>query len=211
VRGYRIELGEVEAALCGHSEVQEAIVVAREESGGEKRLVGYAVSSADAQVTGSELRSYLRERLPEYMVPGTVMVLERLPLTTNGKVDRRALPEPEVESAVGYEGPRTAVEEMVAGIWAEVLRLERVGIHDNFFDLGGHSLLATQILSRLRSNFGVDLPVRGLFAEPTVAGIAMLLVQEQVAQNEQAEMEKLLAELEAISVEDARDLVGREA
>ena len=171
VRGYRIELGEVEVALAEHPAVEQAVVVAREDGPGGKRLVGYVV--AKGEVGSQELREYVRGRLPDYMVPGAIVQLEQMPLTANGKLDRRALPEPEVGEAGGrYEGPRTAVEEILCGIWGEVLRAERVGVTDNFFELGGHSLVATQVVSRVRKALGVEVGLRGLFTDPTVEAMA---------------------------------------
>jgi len=168
VRGYRIELGEIEAALLGHGGVREAVVVARDE-----RLVGYVVAEAD-ELNVSGLREYLSERLPSYMVPGALVQLAELPLTPNGKVDRKALAlrEDVAERAAESVLPRTAVEELLASIWAGVLRVQRVGITENFFALGGHSLLATQVMSRVREVFGVEVPLRSLFEQPTVAGLA---------------------------------------
>jgi amino acid adenylation domain-containing protein len=174
IRGFRIELGEVEAILSQHPAVHEAIVMVREETSGDRRLVAYVVPRPEQPPTVSTLRRFLREKLPEYMVPAAFVLLEQLPLTRNGKVDRRALPKPERQGA--FVAPRSPVEERLAGMWAEVLGLERVGIHDNFFELGGHSLLATQVISRLRDAFRVELPVRRLFDEgATVAGLAELL------------------------------------
>ncbi|HYG80435.1 MAG TPA: condensation domain-containing protein, partial [Pyrinomonadaceae bacterium] len=172
IRGFRIELGEVEAALSSHPGVRECAVVAREEAGGGRRLVAYVAGRGEAGV--GELRSHLKGRLPEYMVPQAFVVLDALPLTENGKVDRRALPEPEGRVAdVGrYVAPRTAAEELVAGVWAEVLGVGRVGVEENFFELGGHSLLATQVASRVRDVFGVEVPLRAIFERPTVAGLA---------------------------------------
>jgi amino acid adenylation domain-containing protein/non-ribosomal peptide synthase protein (TIGR01720 family) len=178
VRGFRIELGEIEAALARHPVVREAVVVAREESGGDKRLVAY-YTSADA-VAASHLRDHLRESLPEYMVPSPFVRLEALPLTPNGKVNRQALPAPEGGPAdldQAFAAPRTPTEEVLAGIWAQVLRLEKVGVHDDFFELGGHSLLATQVASRVRAALGVELPVRSLFERPTLEGTAALVDQ----------------------------------
>ncbi|HEX7239101.1 MAG TPA: amino acid adenylation domain-containing protein, partial [Longimicrobiaceae bacterium] len=169
IRGFRIEPGEVESVVAAQAGVREARVVVREDEPGEKRLVAYVVG----EVEGAELRAQLRESLPEYMVPSAVVVLERLPLTPVGKLDRKALPAPEYGSGEGrYEAPRTVVEEVVAGIWAEVLGVERVGVGENFFDLGGHSLLATRAVSRIREVLSVELPLRALFEAPTVAGLA---------------------------------------
>ncbi len=174
VRGFRIELGEVEAALLSHAGVREAVAVARADAAGMARLVAYVVPEEGEAPSASELREHLRRRLPEPMVPSALVSLASLPLTPNGKVDRKALPEPEGLGAAdaGFVAPRTPAEELLAGIWSELLGRERVGIHDNFFELGGHSLLATRVLSRLRGIFGVELPVRALFESPTVAALA---------------------------------------
>src|SRR5213075_3238884 len=152
VRGYRIELGEVEAALLRHGEVRECVVTAREDEGGGggKRLVAYVVSTREPAVSSTELREHLRRSLPEYMVPAQFVTLKSLPLTPNGKVDRKALPAPAQTRELGeaYQAPRTAVEEMLAGIWGELLGLREVGRNDNFFDLGGDSILSIQVVSR---------------------------------------------------------------
>ncbi|HEX8872059.1 MAG TPA: amino acid adenylation domain-containing protein, partial [Candidatus Acidoferrum sp.] len=174
VRGYRIELGEIETVLGKHPSVQECVVIAREDVQGDKRLVGYVVPVAGQTVNASELRTWVKERLPEYMVPVAVVSMERLPLSPNGKVDRKNLPAPEYrrpELEGEYEQARTPAEEVMAGIWAEVLKLDQVGVHDDFFALGGHSLLATQVVSRVRQAFQVELPLRALFEAPTVAGL----------------------------------------
>ncbi len=176
IRGYRIELGEIEAVLNEHPAVAQVVVLAREDEPGEKRLVGYVVG--DREVSSKELREYLQERLPDYMVPGAILQLEAMPLTANGKIDRRALPKPEMSGGGReYVGARTAVEEIVSGIWAEVLRVERVGITDNFFELGGHSLLAMQLVSRVQNILGVEISLRSLFTNPTVAAMATEIEQ----------------------------------
>jgi amino acid adenylation domain-containing protein len=168
VRGFRIELGEIEAALLEHEAVRECAVVVRADAG-EKRVVAYVVADGETDA----LRTHARRILPDYMVPGAFVALERLPLTPNGKLDRKALPAPELASGVEkYVAPRTPVEEVLAGIWAEVLRLERVGVEESFFELGGHSLLATRVVSRVREVFAVELPLRALFEGPTVAEVA---------------------------------------
>ncbi len=194
LRGFRIELGEIEAALRGHAAVREAAVVAREDVPGDKRLVAYVVSSQEQRTKNkeqrgekpdsqfsilnsqfSELRDYLKTRLPDYMIPTAFVTLEALPLTPSGKLDRRALPKPGHEPAQGAgagEAPRTPAEEVLAGIWSEVLRVERVGARDHFFNLGGHSLLATQVVARVRATFGVELPLRVLFEAPLLADFA---------------------------------------
>ena len=175
LRGFRIELGEIEAVLCRHGQVREAVVVAREQRDGDKRLLVYVTASDGTELKVAELRSYLRERLPEYMVPAAIQVLPRLPLTPNGKVDRKALPEVQWSADAdenGYVAPQTEVEELLCGVWSQVLKVEQVGVHENFFDLGGHSLLATRVVSRVRELFGVEVPLRALFEQPTVADFA---------------------------------------
>jgi amino acid adenylation domain-containing protein len=172
LRGYRIEPGEIEAALREHPAVREAVVVVREDAPGDRRLVGYVVAEGET-VSPGELREHLGGRVPEHMVPGAFVALDRVPLTANGKLDRRALPAPEWGvGEEGYVAPRTPTEEVLAGIWGEVLGTERVGVGENFFDLGGHSLLATRVVSRIRQVLAVELPLRGLFEAPTVAGLA---------------------------------------
>ena len=189
IRGFRIELGEIELAVRQHPGVREAIVLAREDASGEKRLVAYVVGERDLP-TASELRSFLKDKLPEYMMPAAFVRLDALPLMPNGKVDRRALPipdrtRPELEKEL--IAPRTSEEEIVAEIWTKVLDIERVGIYDNFFELGGHSLLATQVVSRMREAFGVEIPLRRLFEVPTVAGLAQSVeVARRSRQNLQA-------------------------
>nr|MDZ8289084.1 amino acid adenylation domain-containing protein [Nostoc sp. ChiSLP01] len=181
IRGFRIELGEIEALLAQHPAVWENVVVVREDEPGDKRLVAYVVPNTKQLLTVAQLRQFLKAKLPEYMVPSTFVLLESFPLTTNGKVDRRALPKPELGSKLleKYVAPRTPIEEMLAQIWVQVLKVEQVGIHDNFFELGGHSLLATQLLSRIRNIFKVELPLRSLFATATLTELAHLIEQLQ--------------------------------
>src|SRR6266436_4057799 len=170
VRGFRIEPGEIEAALVGHAGVTQAVVVARSDRAGVSQLVGYVVLAAGAQVDGAALRSHVGARLPDYMVPSAIVVLDRLPLTSNGKLDRGALPAPQVRAGV-LRFARNPREELLCALFAEVLGLERVGIDDDFFALGGHSLLATRLISRIRSSLDVELSIRSLFEAPTVAGL----------------------------------------
>jgi hypothetical protein len=175
VRGYRIELGEIEAALNRHYSVNESVIIVRSDTTGDKRLVAYVAAGGGQAPTASELRGFLKESLPDYMVPSAFVVLDELPLTPNGKVDRRALPEGEqVSSEVreDYLELRTPVEEMLAGIWQEVLGVERVGVYDDFFELGGHSLLATQVVSRAREAFSTELSLRQIFETPQLAALA---------------------------------------
>jgi amino acid adenylation domain-containing protein len=181
VRGFRVELGEVEAALAQHPFVQSGAVVARDDSSGQKRLFAYFVVRPGHDPSATELRTFLGERLPAYMVPTGFARLDVLPLTPNGKVDRRALPEiapsrPELGALVP---PRTATEAELVHLWRDILRAGEVGVHDNFFELGGHSILATQMVSRLRDTLGVELPLRRLFETPTVAGVADWIADAQ--------------------------------
>ncbi|MBV9774092.1 MAG: AMP-binding protein, partial [Gemmatimonadetes bacterium] len=172
IRGFRIEPGEVESVLAGHPAVREAAVLAREDAPGERRLVAYFTADGDAPATG-ELRAWLKARLSEYMVPAAFVALDAFPLTPTGKLDRRALPAPEIGGDAGaYVAPRTPTEERLAGIYADVLGAGPVSIDADFFAVGGHSLLATRVISRVREAFGVDLPLRALFEEPTAAGLA---------------------------------------
>ncbi|HEU0079607.1 MAG TPA: amino acid adenylation domain-containing protein, partial [Longimicrobiaceae bacterium] len=171
VRGFRIEPGEIEAALLGHPRVREATVVAREDGPGDRRLVAYLSLDGGAGATPGELRAYLLERLPEHMVPGVVVLLERLPLNANGKIDRRALPAPEWSAASAYVAPRTATEDALSGIWAEVLGAQRVGVEESVFELGGDSILAIQVVARARQR-GLRLTPRQLFERSTVARLA---------------------------------------
>jgi amino acid adenylation domain-containing protein len=184
VRGFRVEPGEIEAALQGHAGVRECVIVALASDGGDKRLVAYVVAEDEGDgVSAAELRAHLKERLPEYMMPSHFVLMDEMPLTPNGKVDRRALPEPSavVGNASEYVGTRTPVEELLAGIWSQVLGVERVGTGDNFFELGGHSLLATQLVSRIREAFGVDVPLRAVFESPTMAELAAEVEREMRA------------------------------
>src|SRR5215212_7331058 len=174
IRGFRIEVAEIERALRGLAKIKEAVVVAREDQHGEKRLVAYVVPEPEEAPTISELRAFLKDKLPDYMVPSAFLVLETLPMTPNGKLDRLALPAPSLvrpELEANFVAPRTPAEERLAEIFEEVLGLERVGVHDDFFELGGHSLLATRVVSRVRGAFRAELPLRYLFETPTVAGL----------------------------------------
>ncbi|MFP2903085.1 AMP-binding protein, partial [Corallococcus sp. 4LFB] len=172
VRGFRIELGEVENALRAAPAVKDAVVLAREDAPGDRRLVAYVVGEA---LDVSALRAYLKQHLPEYMVPAAFVSLEALPLTSNGKVDRKALPVPDaglLRASHAYEAPVTPLEEKLSALWSEVLRVPTVGRTDNFFELGGHSLLATQLVARVRATLDVELPLRALFEAPTIAALA---------------------------------------
>lgn len=187
IHGYRIEPSEIEAALAQHRAVQNSVVMQREVAPTDKRLVAYVVLRENATVEGKQLRAYLKEKLPDYMVPSAFVFLDSLPLTVSGKVDRRALPAPDgsrPDLAEAYLAPRNGTEELLAKIWAEVLKLERIGIHDNFFDLGGHSLLATQVASRIREALRIELPLRAMFETPTVAGLSNHIEAPRCARDE---------------------------
>lgn len=178
LRGFRIELEEIESALAQHSEVVQAVVILREDNPGDKRIVAYVVPRTEETARAVELRKYLRERLPEYMVPSAFVFQKSLPLTLNGKVDRRALPAPKQDRSAlerSYDAPATPAESRLCAIWAEVLHRDKVGVNDNFFELGGDSLVASRILSRMRTAFGVSLPLRVFFERPVISYIARLL------------------------------------
>jgi len=187
IRGFRIELGEIESVLTQRAGVKQAVVLAKEDALGEKRLVAYVVASREQDLTSENLRAYLKEQLPDYMVPSAIVLLPKLPLTSNGKIDRKALPEPEQVQTKAYVAPRTPTEEVVANIWAEVLRRDKISIEGNFFDLGGHSLLATQVISRVREHFHVELAMKILFEQPTVAGLAEAITSAQQSGTDEAD------------------------
>jgi amino acid adenylation domain-containing protein len=211
IRGFRVEPAEIESALRAFDRVRQAAVVAREDGRGERRLVAYVTLSS--QATGEQLRAHLADLIPDYMIPSGFVVVDSLPLTPSGKIDRLALPDPESvngASATAYVAPRTPVEESVAAIWADVLGLERVGAEDDFFALGGHSLLATQIVAQVRSDFSINLPLHALFTSPTVATLSQQIV-ELLGQAPDADTEKLLAELESLSDEEVALLLAAEA
>lgn len=211
IRGLRVELGEIEAVLLAHAAVSEALVMDHEARPGDTRLIAYIVAKPEASVPSvSELRAQIKQQLPDYMVPASFVFLAEMPLNVNGKVDRRALPAPEPvsEELEIYVAPRNSIEETLAGIWSEVLELERVGINDNFFELGGHSLIATQVISRVRSILQVEVPLRRLFELPTVAEFALAVGESPACRTDvpqieamergDQELERLLAELEQL-------------
>ncbi len=181
IRGFRVELGEIEAALARQAGVAQAVVLAPEDASGSKRLVGYAVPVPGHAVDPAALRQELSRTLPEYMVPAVIVPLAALPLTRNGKLDRAALPAPAGPASSGGDAPQGSVEELVAVLWRELLAVETVARHDNFFTLGGHSLLATQFISRLREQLAIEVPLMSLFEDPTPAGCARAAVEREAS------------------------------
>ncbi|MBA2677959.1 MAG: amino acid adenylation domain-containing protein [Ktedonobacteraceae bacterium] len=237
LRGYRIELGDIQAVLYHHPLVREAAVLLREDEGIDKRLVAYIVAhtaavekNTEEALSSRELRQYLQQYLPAYMLPSAYVVLESLPRTSNGKLDRRALPPPgrgetAQEDSPAYEAARTPVEELLVQLWTQVLRpthgqgahIEQIGIHENFFELGGHSLLATQLLARVRDSFGVVLSLRSLFEAPTISVMAQAIEQQRGQANEHIDVigraepgdeETLLGRLDQLSDEEVEALLS---
>ncbi|MGH6875212.1 MAG: phosphopantetheine-binding protein, partial [Aestuariivirgaceae bacterium] len=205
-----VELGEIERTLCAHPQVKEAGVVADDRQSGEKYLAAYVVAASCPGPTVDELRRFLKGTLPDYMMPSAFVFLETLPLT-NGKLDRKALPKPDErrpELSQSYAAPRNEVERMLAEIWAEILSLDQVGVHDNFFDLGGHSLAATRVVSQVIKQFRLELPLQSLFQSPTVAAMAAVIEQHQRDPIAEEELERILTELEAMPEEEAKKLGG---
>jgi acyl-coenzyme A synthetase/AMP-(fatty) acid ligase/acyl carrier protein len=204
IRGFRVEPGEVEATLMRHPAVAEAVVVAQDVGGAGRRLVAYVVCGAGAEGGAAELRPFLKDRLPEYMIPSVYVTLDALPLNNNGKVDRRRLPPPDPsrgDAGPGYVAPRNALEEVLAGIWASVLKVERIGVHDNFFELGGHSLLVVKVISRIRDAFRVELSVREFFEAFTVAGLARTMVANEASPGQTEKAALIIQKIQAMSPE----------
>ncbi len=204
IRGFRIELGEIEAVLAQHAQVRQAVVVAREDTPGDKRLVAYLIAK-ESTPSVSDLRNFLKELLPDYMVPTAFVTLEVFPLTPNGKVDRKALPAPDgarPQISANYAAPQTDIERALAAIWQDVLKVERVGVHDNFFDLGGHSLLIVQVHTRLKSITPAAIAIADMFRYPTIATLANFLnrtpgqsagldkLQDRIARQRQSEQSR---------------------
>jgi acyl carrier protein len=212
VRGFRVELGEIEMVIAEHRGVAQSAVVLYASAEGGQRLVAYVVPQSGgyaaahaAKVTSGEITEWITARLPEYMVPSAVVILDALPMTPNGKIDRRALPDPDAASTDGYVAPRSETETALAAIWADVLKRERIGITESFMTLGGHSLLAIRVLGKLSRQFGVRLPLRSLFDTPTIEELAQV-VDAEVNAVKQRELAVALASLEGMSDEEARRL-----
>ena len=214
LRGHRIELGEIEAALASHPSVRAAAVVVRGDAPGGERLVAYFVARGGERPSADELREHIAARLPRHMIPAAFVSLDALPLMTNGKVDRKALPAPSEAHRGGddtYVAPRTPTEQVVAEIWAEVLRVERVGVNDNIYELGGHSLLAMQITSRVREAFDLEISLAELFtAAPTVAEMAAAVEERQIGEASSEDLEEVLRELRGLSDEEVARLLAGE-
>ncbi|MDJ0728709.1 MAG: amino acid adenylation domain-containing protein [Crocosphaera sp.] len=205
VRGFRIELGEIETILTNHSDIKEATVIIREDNPGNKSIVAYCIPH-NHQLTSHDVRNYLTEKLPNYMIPNAFVFLDQFPLTPNGKINRRALPIPDNSQSnfrVEFVPPRTSTEEELATIWTEVLGLNKVGIYDNFFELGGHSLLATQVISRLKEIFEIEFPFRYLFENPTIAKLGEKVTIQQLEQAQGDELSQILEEIDELSEEEA--------
>ena len=211
VRGYRVEVSEIETVLLAIGSIKEALVVGRKDQSDEARLVAYIVPTCRPAPTVSALRRILCEKLPNYMIPSAFVYLEGLPLSPNGKLDRRALPDPErcrPNLDTPFIAPRTPVETELAQIWAKVLSVEQVGIHDRFFDVGGHSLSATQVVSQVIKQFQIEVPLQSLFESPTVAEMAAVITEHQTRKIAKPELERILVELEFISEEKASQILA---
>ena len=214
IRGFRIELEEIEAILTQHPDVREAVVITRNGASGEKRLAAYIVPDAEKTPTSRELRSFLRERVPAYMLPSSFTALNALPLTPNGKVNRRALPAPEQakpERRETFTAPRSPLEEGLAMIWAEALGLEKISVIDDFFELGGHSLLAAQLISRLRETFQIQLPMRSFFDAPTVAGMAAAISKDPAERMRTERIARLIINVAQFSEHEVETLLNEHA
>jgi amino acid adenylation domain-containing protein len=216
LRGYRIELGEIESVLSSHPDVGECVVILREDVPGDKRLVAYIRTWA-AEFNTDEVRAFVKELLPGYMVPTAFIPVTEWKLTPNGKIDRKALPEPASGPAGlaenNYAPPETDIEIALAEIWCTLLRAERIGVEDDFFDLGGHSLMATQVISRIRDAFGCELPLRTMFETPTIRDIGRrvnALIEPLAVSEDESDIEKLLLELESMTEEEAAELLAAE-
>lgn len=207
IRGYGVEVAEVEKALRAHEAVRDAVVVGRHNKSAETQLVAYFTVAQQRAPSASDLREFLSSSLPAYMIPSVFVRLDTLPLTPQGKIARRALPDPEQtrpELSIAYVAPHSDMELQLARIWSSVLSLDRVGIHDNFFDLGGHSLAATRVISRVVQAFQLELPVRSLFDAPTIAEMAVIIHQIRSERASDAELAQMLRDVETITEEEAQ-------
>ncbi|MFC1716663.1 AMP-binding protein [Candidatus Poribacteria bacterium] len=213
IRGYRVEVAEIETALLNLEPIKEAVVVARADSQCDQRLIAYLVLFEGFSSTVSMLRHALAEALPDYMIPSAFVIMDALPLTLNGKINRLALPKPGTERPeldIPFAAPRTLVEGTLAEIWSGVLGLDETGIHDNFFDLGGNSLLATQIISRVINTFQMRVSLPSLFRSPTIADMAVVLARNMTENVESGDVEQILAELEKLSEDEIKMMLDDE-
>jgi acyl-coenzyme A synthetase/AMP-(fatty) acid ligase/acyl carrier protein len=212
IRGFRIELGEIESALNRHPDIAEAVVLARHDVPGDTRLVAYLVPQPDREPATNEVRTFLRELLPEYMVPTAFVTLRAFPLTPNGKINREALPAP-TSSNVDLEGtyvaPRTVLEEVIAAIWVETLGFKRIGVHDNFFEVGGHSLLAMQVISRIREEFHIELPVRSFFDGMTIERLAASVLEREPEPGRSEKIARTLKAVAEMSENELLEMISR--
>lgn len=211
IRGFRVEMSAVEAALHAIDTVKEAAVTAHDHPSGDKYLAAYIVPAEHPPPTVTALRRALAEKLPDYMIPSAFVIMEKLPLTATGKTDRRALPVPDrirPELDTPFTAPGTPAEKMLADIWAEILELDRIGIHDNFFELGGNSVQAARIVSRIRDAFQTELPLREFFEKPAVSDIAAFILREQARSIPEDELARMIAEVEMLSEEDVKYLLA---
>jgi acyl carrier protein len=205
IRGYSVDLTEIETALLNYPSVKEAVVAAAGDD--DKRLIAYIAAKPRQTLNIKELRNSVKAMLPDHMMPAAFVALDALPVNPNGKVDRRSLPEPantRPDVSTLYVAPRTPMEEELARIWGEVLCVDRVGIHDNFFDLGGHSLAATRVVSRVIRSLGVDMRAQSLLQAATVADMAAAILQAKVKTIGQEDAASILSELEALTDEEAQ-------
>jgi amino acid adenylation domain-containing protein len=212
IRGFRADLGEVEATLSDHPGVKAAAVIAKQDRSGDTRLSAYVVPNSHTTVTITSLRNFLQQTLPDYMIPSAFITLDEMPLTATGKVDRLGLPDPDrsrPELDTSYTAPKTPIEKELAQIWAEVLALNRIGIHDNFFELGGHSLAATRVVSQVIKKYQLEIPLPALFQSPTVAQMAAVITENQANTLDEQEMDRILTELESLSDEQAEQCLVR--
>ncbi|HEY9832540.1 MAG TPA: amino acid adenylation domain-containing protein, partial [Stenomitos sp.] len=211
IRGFRVELGEISSLLAQHPSVTESLVLVREDEPGNQRLVAYVLPHPDSKPVVSNLKDFLQEQLPDYMIPTAFVLLDAFPLTPNGKIDRLALPAPDNArfNLKEYIAPQTPVEEVLADIWADILNIERVGIHDNFFDLGGHSLIATQLISRVHKILRTQLTLRDLFEEPTIANISKILIANEAKAGQTEKIALTLKKIKTMSAEEKEKLLAQ--
>jgi acyl carrier protein len=211
IRGFRVELGEIEAQLAKFPAIKEVVVMAREETPGDKRLVAYLVAREGAAPTARDLRAFLADSMPDYMIPAVFVPLDRMPLTPSGKVARGALPAPDLgrlDAGVTFTAPASPIEQKVADIWMEILRVPQVGANHNFFELGGHSLLATRVMSAVRAAFNVEVPLRTLFERPTVSGLAGAITERLAAAQTDVDLEELIARAKGMSADELNASLG---